>query len=65
MSLHGCHVSFQPVDGGKAWNFHITGPYQQVMVSRGLILKECPIQVRLVVSDSSRCLMPASASSKN
>jgi hypothetical protein len=65
MSLHGCHVSFQPVDGGKTWNFHITGPYQQVMVSRGLILKECPIQVRLVVSDASRCLMPASASSQN
>lgn len=44
MSLHGCHVSYQPVDQGKAWNFLITGAYQQVMISRGLILKECPIQ---------------------
>ncbi|TEB39298.1 cytoplasmic protein [Coprinellus micaceus] len=42
MSLHGCHVSFQPVDGGKTWNFHITGPYQQhqakIRVTRSEIL---------------------------
>lgn len=45
MSLHGCHVSYFMVDQGKGWNFHITGAYQQVMITRGLILKECPIQV--------------------
>ncbi len=45
MSLHGCHVSYHSVDQGRGWNFHITGAYQQVMNSRGLILKECPIQV--------------------
>ena len=45
MSLHGCHVSYHSVDHGRGWNFHITGAYQQVMNSRGLILKECPIQV--------------------
>ncbi|KAH6917634.1 cytoplasmic protein [Coprinopsis sp. MPI-PUGE-AT-0042] len=49
MSLHGCHVSYQPVDQGRAWNFHITGAYQQVMISRGLILKECPIQHRSTI----------------
>lgn len=45
MSLHACHVSYFMVDQGKGWNFHITGAYQQVMITRGLILKECPIQV--------------------
>lgn len=45
MTLHGCHVSYFPADHGRGWNFHITGAYQQVMVARGMILKECPIQV--------------------
>lgn len=45
MQLHGCHVSYYIVDHGKAYNFHITGNYQQVMLTRGLILKDCPIQV--------------------
>jgi hypothetical protein len=45
MSLHGCHVSYFTADNGRGWNFHITGAYQQVMVTRGMILKECPIQV--------------------
>ncbi|EDR15449.1 uncharacterized protein LACBIDRAFT_141174, partial [Laccaria bicolor S238N-H82] len=31
------------------WNFHITGAYQQVMITRGLILKECPIQHRSAI----------------
>lgn len=46
MSLHGCHVSFFLADQGR-WNFHITGAYQQVMITRGMILKECPIQARI------------------
>jgi hypothetical protein len=45
MTLHGCHVSFLVADHGRGWNFHITGAYQQVMIARGMILKECPIQV--------------------
>jgi len=45
MQLHGCHVSYYPIDHGTAYNFHITGTYQQVMLTRGLILKDCPIQV--------------------
>lgn len=49
MSLHGCHVSYFMVDQGKGWNFHITGAYQQVMITRGLILKECPIQHRVAI----------------
>jgi hypothetical protein len=46
MSLHGCHVSYFLADQGGGWNFHVTGAYQQVMAARGMILKECPIQVR-------------------
>ncbi|KAH9487156.1 Meiotically up-regulated gene 60 protein [Psilocybe cubensis] len=49
MSVHGCHVSYYMVDQGRAWNFHITGAYQQVMITRGLILKECPIQHRATI----------------
>ena len=45
MSLHGCHVSYFHPDHARGWNFHITGAYQQVMATRGMILKECPIQV--------------------
>lgn len=45
MSSHGCHVSYFLADHGRGWNFHITGAYQQVMATRGMILKECPIQV--------------------
>lgn len=45
MATHGCHVSFTRVDEGRAWNFHITGGYQQVMAARGMILNDCPVQV--------------------
>jgi hypothetical protein len=46
MSLHGCHVTYFVADQNRGWNFHITGAYQQVMATRGMILKECPIQVK-------------------
>jgi hypothetical protein len=46
MSLHGCHVTYFVADQNSGWNFHITGAYQQVMATRGMILKECPIQVK-------------------
>ncbi|KAK7463826.1 hypothetical protein VKT23_005763 [Stygiomarasmius scandens] len=49
MSLHGCHISFFPADQGRSWNFHVTGAYQQVMITRGMILKECPIQHRAAI----------------
>jgi hypothetical protein len=45
MTLHGCHVSYFLADGGRGWNFTVTGAYQQVMIARGMIMKECPIQV--------------------
>ncbi|PCH33436.1 cytoplasmic protein [Wolfiporia cocos MD-104 SS10] len=49
MSGHGVHVSFSAADQGRAWNFQISGAYQQVMLARGLILKECPVQNRATI----------------
>lgn len=49
MSLHGVHISYFLADQGRGWNFHITGAYQQVMIARGMILKECPIQHRAAI----------------
>lgn len=49
MQMHGCHVYISGTgDQGRSWNFHLTGAYQQVMAARGMMLKECPIQVRFL-----------------
>ena len=45
MSMHGVHISATPADQGRAFNFQISGAYQQVMLARALILKDCPVQV--------------------
>jgi hypothetical protein len=49
-SMTGCPISYFPADHGRGWNFHITGAYQQVMSARGMILKDCPVQVALPFS---------------
>ncbi|KAH9947646.1 cytoplasmic protein [Amylocystis lapponica] len=49
MGLHGVHVSFASADQGRAWNFQISGAYQQVMLARGMIMKECPVQNRATI----------------
>ncbi|KAL1715481.1 hypothetical protein EV715DRAFT_207370 [Schizophyllum commune] len=36
-------------DHGRGWNFLVTGAYQQVMITRGMILKDCPIQHRATI----------------
>lgn len=46
MSLHGCHVSFAVAEQGRGWNFLVSGAYQQVMMARGMIMKDCPYKVR-------------------
>lgn len=46
MAIYGVQISFAPADQGRAWNFQISGVYQQVMLARGMIMKECPVQVR-------------------
>ena len=48
MNIHGVHISFTPADQGRAWNFQVSGAYQQVMSARGMLLKGCPIQVRCI-----------------
>jgi hypothetical protein len=45
MTLRGCHVSVAVADGGKGWNFLVSGAYNQVMAARGMVLKDCPIPV--------------------
>ena len=45
---HGCHVSFTKAGQGLGWNFHLSGAYQQVMAARGMILRGCPTQVRIL-----------------
>lgn len=56
MGMHGCHVTYYLGEQGRGWNFHVTGAYQQVSLTRGLILKECPIKVRF--SQPCRCTVP-------
>jgi hypothetical protein len=46
MTIYNVQISFAPADQGRAWNFQISGVYQQVMLARGMIMKECPVQVR-------------------
>lgn len=46
MAIYGVQISFAPADQGRAWNFQISGVYQQVMLARGMIMKEGPVQVR-------------------
>ncbi|KAF7310711.1 KH domain protein [Mycena chlorophos] len=48
MTLHGCHISYFQAEPGR-WNFYISGAYQQVLLARGMILKECPIQHRVAI----------------
>ena len=45
MSVHSCQVQYFLTENRRGWNFHITGAYQQVMIARGMILKDCPVQV--------------------
>ncbi|KAH7911222.1 cytoplasmic protein [Hygrophoropsis aurantiaca] len=47
-NLHGCHVSYF-ADHNRGWNFHVTGPYPQVLMARGLLLKDSPVQHRTAI----------------
>ena len=44
-SLHNIQLSYLLSDGGRSWNFYISGAYQQVMLTRGMLLKDSPVQV--------------------
>ena len=45
MAVYNVQVTFASADQGRAWNFQISGVYQQVMLARGMIMKESPVQV--------------------
>ncbi|KAG9124333.1 hypothetical protein FRC07_011992 [Ceratobasidium sp. 392] len=39
MQQHGCLVTFTRADDARAWNFHLSGAYAQVMAARGHIIR--------------------------
>lgn len=39
MQQHGCLVTYTRADDGRAWNFHLSGAYAQVMAARGHIIR--------------------------
>ncbi|KAH0838585.1 cytoplasmic protein [Lanmaoa asiatica] len=48
-SLHNVQLSYLLSDGGRSWNFYISGAYQQVMLARGMLLKDSPVQHRTAI----------------
>ncbi|KAF8559398.1 cytoplasmic protein [Imleria badia] len=48
-SLHNVQLSYLLSDGGRSWNFYISGGYQQVMLARGMLLKDSPVQHRTAI----------------
>lgn len=63
MSVHNLHVSYLPTDHGhRGWNFYISGPYQQVMPARGMLLKDCPVQHRTAIKVARADILDAPSS---
>ncbi|KAG6371650.1 cytoplasmic protein [Boletus reticuloceps] len=46
---HKVQLSYLLSDGGRNWNFFISGAYQHVMPARGLLLKDSPVQHRTAI----------------
>lgn len=62
MSIHNVHISYLPADHGRGWNFYVTGPYQQVMPARGMLLKDCPVQHRTAIKVARADILDAPSS---
>ncbi|KIK46295.1 hypothetical protein CY34DRAFT_800644 [Suillus luteus UH-Slu-Lm8-n1] len=63
MSIHNLHISYLPADHGhRGWNFYVTGPYQQVMPARGMLLKDCPVQHRTAIKVARADILDAPSS---
>ncbi|TFK57432.1 cytoplasmic protein [Heliocybe sulcata] len=60
-TMHGCHLSYDIANNGMDWNFLLSGPYQQVMMARGLVLKECPSQFRAKIKVTRSEILDAPA----
>lgn len=58
-SLFNVQVSWLLADGGRSWNFHVSGAYPQVMQARGVLLKDSPVQVCFFLFSSLRCSAPS------
>lgn len=63
MSIHNVHISYLPADHGhRGWNFYVSGPYQQVMAARGMVLKDCPVQHRTAIKVARADILDAPSS---
>ncbi|KDQ63869.1 hypothetical protein JAAARDRAFT_119390 [Jaapia argillacea MUCL 33604] len=60
--MHGCHISFAVADQGKSYNFLISGAYQQVMMARGIVLKDCPVPNRSTIKVTRSEILDSPAS---
>ncbi|CUA73887.1 Vigilin 1 [Rhizoctonia solani] len=63
MQQHGCLVTYTRADDGRAWNFHLSGAYAQVMAARGHIVRECPVQVRAAIKVARHEILDSPTSS--
>ncbi|KAJ1311074.1 hypothetical protein OPQ81_009578 [Rhizoctonia solani] len=63
MQQHGCLVTYTRADDGRAWNFHLSGAYAQVMAARGHIIRECPVQVRAAIKVARHEILDSPTSS--
>lgn len=48
-NAHACSITWSRADHGKGLIFYLSGSYQNVMAARGYILRECPVQVCMLV----------------
>jgi hypothetical protein len=55
----GCHITCKP--NQNRWDFMVTGAYQQVMMARGTIMRDCPTKVRVQSCESHRRSTPNSS----
>lgn len=63
MSIHNLHISYLPADHThRGSNFYISGPYQQVMAARGMLLKDCPVQHRTAIKVARADILDAPSS---
>ncbi|KAF8761597.1 K homology RNA-binding domain [Rhizoctonia solani] len=68
MQQHGCLVTYTRADDARAWNFHLSGAYAQVMAARGTSfgethLFECPVQVRAAIKVARHEILDSPTSS--
>ncbi|KAF8523068.1 cytoplasmic protein [Hysterangium stoloniferum] len=63
MQAHGCLVSYTRAERGRGWNFYLSGNYQQVLLARGTIIKDCPVNARVAIKVTRSDILNAPATS--